>query len=161
MGKLVPEGKSILDFTEVCDDGVAVTSAGAYVTHTPCSRQTTMPASHHSVFYRPDVIPVTQLTVSNWGKLKLPYFIVQVITSTHTKLPMDNGRSQLVNILWSSHLWSCPFRFWIVNWISVNQYSISESIINETQLTELRFNTPLTQNRPFRITISNCDWGKP
>jgi len=30
----------------------------------PCSRQTTMPAPHHSVFYRPDALPATQPTVS-------------------------------------------------------------------------------------------------
>jgi len=30
----------------------------------PRSRQTTMPASHHSVFYRPDALPVAQPTAS-------------------------------------------------------------------------------------------------
>ena len=30
----------------------------------PCSRQTTMPAPHHSVFYRPDAVPAAQTTVS-------------------------------------------------------------------------------------------------
>ena len=30
----------------------------------PCSRQTTMPAPHHSVYYRPDALPVAQPTVS-------------------------------------------------------------------------------------------------
>ena len=30
----------------------------------PCSRQITMPAPHHSVFYRPDALPATQPTVS-------------------------------------------------------------------------------------------------
>ena len=30
----------------------------------PCSRQITMPAPHHSVFYRPDATPAAQPTVS-------------------------------------------------------------------------------------------------
>ena len=30
----------------------------------PCSRQITMPASHHSVCYRPDALPATQPTAS-------------------------------------------------------------------------------------------------
>jgi len=34
----------------------------------PCSRQTTTPAPHHSVFYRPDALPAAQPTVSkHWG----------------------------------------------------------------------------------------------
>ena len=30
----------------------------------PCSRQITMPAPHHSVFYKPDALPAAQPTVS-------------------------------------------------------------------------------------------------
>ena len=37
----------------------------------PCSRQITMPAPHHSVFYRPDAIPNAQPTVSkHWRQSK-------------------------------------------------------------------------------------------
>jgi len=32
--------------------------------YAPCSRQVTMPAPHHSVFYRPDALPVAQPTAS-------------------------------------------------------------------------------------------------
>ena len=35
----------------------------------PCSRQTTTPASHHSVFYRPDALPATKPTASKHWKL--------------------------------------------------------------------------------------------
>ena len=36
----------------------------------PCSRQITMPAPHHSVFYRPDAFPATQPTASkHWGRM--------------------------------------------------------------------------------------------
>ena len=34
----------------------------------PCSRQKTMPAPHHSVFYRPDALPAAQPTVSKHWK---------------------------------------------------------------------------------------------
>ena len=36
----------------------------------PLSRQITMPAPHHSVFYRPDALPAAQPTVSKQLKLK-------------------------------------------------------------------------------------------
>ena len=35
-----------------------------------CSRQITMPAPHHSVFYRPDALPATQPTASNHRRQK-------------------------------------------------------------------------------------------
>ena len=36
----------------------------------PCSRQTTKPAPHHSVFYRPDALPAAQPTVSkHWRQM--------------------------------------------------------------------------------------------
>ena len=36
----------------------------------PCSRQITKPAPHHSVFYRPDALPVTQPTASkHWREI--------------------------------------------------------------------------------------------
>ena len=36
----------------------------------PCSRQITMPAPHHSVFYRPDALPDTQPTASKHWRHK-------------------------------------------------------------------------------------------
>ena len=35
----------------------------------PCSRQITMPTPHHSVFYRPDVLPAAQPTASKQWRL--------------------------------------------------------------------------------------------
>ena len=36
----------------------------------PCSRQITMPASHHSVFYRPDALPAAQPTApTHWRQI--------------------------------------------------------------------------------------------
>ena len=47
----------------------------------PRSRQTTMPAHHHSVFYRPDALPATQPTASkHWRKCSsLANFVIVVI----------------------------------------------------------------------------------
>jgi len=52
------KGKTNLDFTEARDSGSGIKSA-------PRSRQITMPAPHHSSFYRPDALPATQPTASN------------------------------------------------------------------------------------------------
>ena len=42
-------------------------------TSAPRSRQITMPAPHHSVFYRPDALPVAQPTASkHWRQAGLP-----------------------------------------------------------------------------------------
>ena len=41
----------------------------------PCSRQTTTPAPHHSVFYRPDALPAAQPTASkHWRHYFHMYF---------------------------------------------------------------------------------------
>jgi len=41
----------------------------------PRSRQTTTPAPHHSVFYRPDALPATQPTASKHWRYKITYTI--------------------------------------------------------------------------------------
>jgi len=47
------------------------------------SRQITMPAPHHSVFYRPDALPVAQPTASkhwrHWEWTKLVFFVAQTV----------------------------------------------------------------------------------
>ena len=51
----------------------AVSSSGiswAMCKSTPCSRQITTPAPHHSVFYRPDALPATQPTASKHWRHK-------------------------------------------------------------------------------------------
>jgi len=57
------KGKTNLDFTEeetVSGSGIS----WAMCKSAPCSRQTTMPAPHHSLFYKPDALPATQPTAS-------------------------------------------------------------------------------------------------
>jgi len=57
------KGKTNLDFTEeetVSGSGIS----WAICKSAPCSKQTTMPAPHHSLFYKPDALPATQPTAS-------------------------------------------------------------------------------------------------
>jgi len=61
------KGKTNLDFTEARDSEWQWHQLGHM--QVCCSRQITMPAPHHSVFYRPDALPAAQPTVSkHWGK---------------------------------------------------------------------------------------------
>ena len=43
----------------------------------PCCRQMTMPAPHHSVFFRPDALPVAQPTASKHWRQKYKIYKVQ------------------------------------------------------------------------------------
>jgi len=57
------KGKTNLDFMKqetVSGSGIS----WAICKSAPCSRQTTTPAPHHSVFYRLDALPATHPTVS-------------------------------------------------------------------------------------------------
>jgi len=60
------KGKTSLDFNEARDDGMEVASAGLYANQLHGSRQTTMPAPRHSIFYRPDAVPDAQPVVSKY-----------------------------------------------------------------------------------------------
>jgi len=75
----------------------------------PCSRQITTPAPHHSVFYRPDALPVTKPTVSkHW--------------STDSKIWKKYDHPLDLTLSWSTHWllkgeWNaaCPclvLKFW-------------------------------------------------
>ena len=57
------KGKTNLDFTEARDSEWQWHQLGHIQVYT--SLQTTTPAPHHSVFYRSDALPATQLTASN------------------------------------------------------------------------------------------------
>jgi len=52
------KGKTDLDFIEAGDSGIS----WAIYKFALCSRQITMPAPHHLVFYRPDVLSAAQPT---------------------------------------------------------------------------------------------------
>ena len=62
-GEPVQKGKANLDFTEVRDSEWQWHQL-ATCKSAPRSRQITMPAPHHSVFYMPDALPGAQPTAS-------------------------------------------------------------------------------------------------
>ena len=63
------KGKTNLDFTEARDSEWQWHQLGICKS-APRSRQITTPAPHHSVFYRPDALPVTQPTASkHWRQI--------------------------------------------------------------------------------------------
>jgi len=99
-GQPVPESKTNLDFTEARDSEWHSIS-WAICKSAPHSRQTTMPAPHHSVFYRPDALPAAQLTVpKHWTHIPKVF-------------PKPNFNSDLItknimkNLVLSSLLWNC------------------------------------------------------
>ena len=57
----------------------------------PRSRQITMPAPHHSVFYRPDALPAAQPTVSEHWRHFLRYLIMWIFTNIFCILHMPFG----------------------------------------------------------------------
>jgi len=56
------KGKTNLDFTEETVSGSGI--SWAICKSAPRTRQITTPATHHSVFYRPDALPAAQPTAS-------------------------------------------------------------------------------------------------
>jgi len=58
------KGKPSLDFTEARDSEWQWHQLGHICKSAPRSRQIATPAPHHSVFYRPDALPVAQPTAS-------------------------------------------------------------------------------------------------
>jgi len=65
---------------------------------TPCSRQTTTPAPHHSVFYRPDALPATQPTVSkHWKHMNIK---VSKFDTLHSRNFIQTKTAQQSNNYW-------------------------------------------------------------
>ena len=74
------KGKTNLDFTEARDSGIC----WAIWKSAPRSRQITMPAPHHSVFYRPDALPATQPTASkHWRQGQCNQFQLEVLSDSN------------------------------------------------------------------------------
>ena len=59
----------------------------------PCSRQITTPATHHSVFYRPDALPAAQPTASKHWREFLAYN-KQIKSDTAQLQSVQNQRSR-------------------------------------------------------------------
>ena len=80
------EGKTNLDFTEGRDSEWQWHLLGHMQVCTSLRRQTTTPAPHHSVFYRPDALPAAQPTVSkHWRKATDTIFCWWIV-------PLPRGR---------------------------------------------------------------------
>jgi len=62
------KGKTNLDFSEARDSEWHSGISWAMFKSAPHSRQITMPAPHHAVFYRPDTLPAAQPTASKHRK---------------------------------------------------------------------------------------------
>jgi len=95
------KGKTNLDFTEARDSGIS----WAICKSAPCSRQKTTPASHHSVFYRPDALPAAQPTASkHWRQISMHHYNINEwgTNNTATKQSVDSVQLQHINGV------SCP-----------------------------------------------------
>ena len=92
----------------------------------PCSRQIITPAPHHSVFYRPDALPVAQPTASkHWRQKSYPMLICIYTLYTCIHVCMCGLT------LYSLHSWhvNCEMHFislskWLKrsDWFSVNSW---------------------------------------
>ena len=87
------KGKTNLDLLE------QETGSGNGISWTICksasrSRQITTPASHHSVFYRPDALPAAQPTASKHWRHSLPQHHIHLFQLTHTQLISKHVQSQ-------------------------------------------------------------------
>ena len=65
LGRLVPEGQTILDFTEAQMMGWQWHQLDHMQVICTLLQKITMPAPHHSVYYGLDAIPAVQPTASN------------------------------------------------------------------------------------------------
>jgi len=81
------KGKTNLDFTEARDTEWQSHQLGICKS-APHFRQITMPAPHHSVFYRPDALPATQPTASEHWRPWLPCYSMRkiILEKKHRKL---------------------------------------------------------------------------
>ena len=83
------KGKTNLDFTEARDSEWQWHQLGHMQV---CTKQITMPAPHHSVFYRPDALPAAQPTVSKHWR--------------HKKVQKKVQKSTILNKYKSTSSWS-------------------------------------------------------
>ena len=78
----------------------------------PCSRQTTTPAPHHSVFYRPDALPAAQPTASkHWRHSALCLQHNQLIISLLRQWSASKMLCLSVTVCPPAYLRNCTFNF--------------------------------------------------
>jgi len=98
------KGKTILDLLKqetVSGSGIS----WAICKSAPCSRQITMPALHHSVFYRPDAFPAAHPTASKHWRL---IYMLNILSIIHTGLQQSGLRRPMLYCLVLAVLvWMC------------------------------------------------------
>ena len=90
------KAKTNLDFTEARDSGIS----WAICKSAPCSRQITTPATHHSVFYRPDALLAAQPTVSKHWRDNLTYLTIHTHTHLTALCPGLPGWAGTRKVIW-------------------------------------------------------------
>jgi len=84
-------GKTNLDFywskETVSDSGIS----WAICNSAPRSRQITMPAPHHSVFYRPDALPAAQPTASKHWRQAINQHCVKILMGPSSTTELYNN----------------------------------------------------------------------
>jgi len=79
----------------------------------PYSRQITIPVSHHSVFYRPDALPVDQQTSSkHWSSVVVLQCKYCILLSVLARVKLVSGCAVMFQFTWmslsapgQSHMW--------------------------------------------------------
>ena len=76
----------------------------------PCSKQITMPAPHHSVFYRPDALPAAQPTVSKHWRQSTESSTntntstnLVTMTKSENKLTVIKSLNNQLNLIYASY----------------------------------------------------------
>ena len=100
------KGKTNLDFTGARDSEWQWHQLGMCKS-APCSREITMSAPHHSVFYRPDALPAAQPTASkHWRHavcLSAPIIIAGRIIKPPSNL-VNGKESTTWSMVWGLHM---------------------------------------------------------
>ena len=90
------KGKTNLDFTEARDSGIS----WAVCKSAPRSRQITIPAPHHSVFYRPDALTAAQPTASKHWR-HLPSLSGDKPTTSHRRCHLSQATPPILKSKWT------------------------------------------------------------
>jgi len=125
----------------------------------PCSKEITMPAPHHSVFYRPDALPAAQPTVSkHWRQCS-------GFTSTNKNLIQQKHRqcSYLCLIFRNFSIWvyvkfQSGLHLWHWNTVQTFSYQNTDNaVVHETHTHQVCFNTYLCLELATLIPKSNLN----
>ena len=124
-------GKTNLDFywskETVSDSGIS----WAICNSAPRSRQITMPAPHHSVFYRPDALPAAQPTASKHWRQAINQHCVKILMGPSSTRELYNNVKKHT-MLYTDWVQPTETPFWSILisvkiWIYIISYYITSS----------------------------------